>query len=174
FKLPVSQKGYYTITVDMSAKTVRADPMAVANPDFSNAEMFPGYSASNPYPYLAIISGGAVVGTAGWAEIDNNTSLYREADHPYIYSGHFRTAGGVNINFKAPRAFIESNANIGWFRLPAGRANMRDTYGDLISIIEPVGAVSNGANYGITLTGNTDWHASYDLITYRLRIVKSE
>jgi len=174
FKLPVSQKGYYTITVDMSAKTVRADPMAVANPDFSNAEMFPGYSASNPYPYLAIISGGAVVGTAGWDEIDNNTSLYREADHPYIYSGHFRTAGGVNINFKAPRAFIESNANIGWFRLPAGRANMRDTYGDLISIIEPVGAVSNGANYGITLTGNTDWHASYDLITYRLRIVKSE
>src|SRR5690554_4273354 len=169
FKLPVSQKGYYTITVDMSAKTVRADPMAVANPDFSNAEMFPGYSASNPYPYLASISGGAVVGTAGWDEIDNNTSLYREADHPYIYSGHFRTAGGVNINFKAPRAFIESNANIGWFRLPAGRANMRDTYGDLISIIEPVGAVSNGANYGITLTGNTDWHASYDLITYRLR-----
>lgn len=172
FKLPVLQKGYYTITVDMSARTVKAVPMVVANPDFSNAERFPGYSTSNPYPYLAIISGGAVVGTSGWGEVDNNTSLHREADHPYIYSGSFRTAGGVNINFKAPRAFIPNNANIGWFRLPAGRANMKDTYGDLISVIKPVGAVSNGANYGITLTGNTNWHASYDLITYRLRIVK--
>lgn len=172
FKLPVLQKGYYTITVDMSARTVKAVPMVVANPDFSNAERFPGYSTSNPYPYLAIISGGAVVGTSGWGEVDNNTSLHREADHPYIYSGSFRTAGGVNINFKAPRAFIPNNANIGWFRLPAGRANMKDTYGDLISVIKPVGAVSNGANYGITLTGNTNWHASYDLITDRLRIVK--
>ncbi|WP_154671008.1 hypothetical protein [Proteiniphilum saccharofermentans] len=172
FKLPVSQKGYYTITVDMSAKTVKATPLAATNPDFANPALFPGFSASNPYPYLAIISGGAVVGTSGWAEIENNTSLYKEADHNFIYSGHFRTAGGVNINFQAPKASLVGNT--GWFRLPAARANMRDTYGDLVSMIKPVGASNNGANYGITLTGNTDWYATYDLITYRLRIVKKQ
>lgn len=170
FKLPVSQKGYYTITVDMSAKTVKATPLSATNPDFANAALFPNFSVSNPYPYLAIISGGAVVGTAGWAEIDNNTSLHKEAEHEFIYSGHFRTAGGVNINFQAPKASLVGNT--GWFRLPAARANMKDTYGDLISMIKPVGASGNGANYGITLTGNTNWYATYDLITYRLRVVK--
>lgn len=170
FKLPVSQKGYYTITVDMSAKTVKVTPLAATNPDFANAALFPGFSPSNPYPYLAIISGGAVVGTSGWAEIENNTSLHKEVEHEFIYSGHFRTAGGVNINFQAPKASLVGNT--GWFRLPAARANMKDTYGDLVSMIKPVGASGNGANYGITLTGNTNWYATYDLITYRLRIVK--
>ncbi|MDR0575050.1 MAG: DUF4625 domain-containing protein [Tannerella sp.] len=172
FKLPVSQKGYYTITVDMSAKTVKATPLAVTNPDFAAPALFPGFSASNPYPYLAIISGGAVVGTSGWAEIENNTSLYKEAEHNFIYSGHFRTAGGVNINFQAPKASLVGNT--GWFRLSAARANMKDTYGDPVSIIKPVGASGNGANYGFSLTGNTDWYATYDLITYRLRIVKKQ
>ncbi|WP_298650604.1 hypothetical protein [uncultured Proteiniphilum sp.] len=172
FRLPVSQKGYYTLTVDMSAKTVKATPLAATNPDFGNAALFPGFSASNPYPYLAIISGGAVVGTAGWAEIENNTSLHKETGHDFIYSGDFRTAGGVNISFQAPKASLAGNT--GWFRLPAARANMRDTYGDLVSMIKPVGASGNGANYGISLTGNTDWHATYDLITYRLRIVKKQ
>lgn len=170
FKLPVSQKGYYTITVDMSAKTVKATPMTATNPDFANSALFPGFSASNPYPYLAFISGGAVVGTSGWAEVENNTSLRREAEHTFIYSGNFRTAGGVNISFQAPKASLMGNT--GWFRLSAARANMKDTYGDLVSIIKPVGASGNGANYGISLTANTDWYATYDLITYRLRIVK--
>lgn len=172
FKLPVLQKGYYTITVDMSARTVKAVPMVVVNPDFTNTSLFPGFSAANPYPYLAIISGGNVVGTSGWSEIENNTSLHKEAEHDFIYSGDFRTTGGVNINFTVPKASLLPNS--GWFRLPAGRANMKDTYGDLISAIKPVGASNQGANYGITLTGNTDWHASYDLITYRLRIVKKQ
>lgn len=172
FRLPVSQKGYYTIIIDMSAKTVKATPMVATNPDFTNAALFPGFSASNPYPYLAFISGGAVVGTAGWAEIDNNTSLHKEAGHEFIYSGDFRTAGGVNISLQAPKASLVGNT--GWFRLPAARANMRDTYGDLVSMIKPVGASGNGANYGISLTANTDWYATYDLITYRLRIVKKQ
>jgi hypothetical protein len=170
-KLPVSRKGYYTITVDMTARTVTAVPYEPVNPDFANAAFFPGFSQAAPYAYLAIISGGSVLGTSGWAEIDNNTSLYREADHEFLYSGVFTTAGGANISFQAPQASVSGNT--GWFRLPAGRADMKDTYGDLISEIKPVGASDNGANYGISLPGNTVWYATYDLVTYRLRIVKT-
>jgi hypothetical protein len=171
FKLPVNRKGYYTVTVDMTAKTITAIPFEPLNPDFTSTALFPGFSPASPYAYLAFIAGGSVVGTAGWAEIDNNTALRKEENHDYIYSGFFTTAGGGNISFQAPRSSLSGNT--GWFRLPAARANMKDTYGDPISEIKPVGASGNGANYGISLTGNTAWHASYDLITYRLRIVKA-
>ncbi|MDR3060912.1 MAG: DUF4625 domain-containing protein [Dysgonamonadaceae bacterium] len=170
FKLPVSRKGYYTITVDMTARTITAIPYEPTNPDFANAALFPGFSPANPYGYLAIIAGGSVAGTAGWAEIDNNTSLYKETGHDFLYSGAFTTVGGVNISFQAPKASLSGNT--GWFRLSAARANMKDTYGDLISEIKPVGASGNGANYGISLSGNKNYYATYDLITYRLRIVQ--
>lgn len=173
-KLPVTQKGYYHITVDMTTREIETEYVAApANPDFSNADLFPGYTADAPWAYMPFVSGGAVTGTSGWAEVDNNTSLYREPEHPFIYSGDFRTAGGVNVNLRAPRAVLGGDrAQYGWFRLPAARNNIRDVYGDLYSTLGPVGYISNGANYGIALTGNTDWHASFDLITYRLRIVK--
>lgn len=172
FKLPVSEKGYYTIVVDMNTKTVEATPMSGTNPAFSNPTYFPGFSPDNTWNYMPIIAGGAVVGTSGWSEVNNNTSLHREVEHKYIYSGEFTTAGGVNISFMAPKSALPSVGNVGWFRLPAARANMKDAYGDLISQIAPVGASSSGANYGISLTGNRNYHASYDLVTYRLRIVQ--
>lgn len=174
YKLPVSQKGYYNITVDMTTREVTAEYVAdPTNPDFQNNDKFPGYTVNNPWKYLAFVAGGAVVGTSGWAEVDNNTSLYLEEEHPFIYSGEFRTAGGVNVSLRGPREFLTGDrASYGWIRLPAARANIRDVYGDLRSGLEPVGYVSNGANYGVSLTGNTDWYASYDLITYRLRLVK--
>ncbi|MDR2563655.1 MAG: DUF4625 domain-containing protein [Prevotellaceae bacterium] len=170
FKLPVSQAGYYTVTVDMTARTVSAVPLTPINSDFSNAALFPNYSVAAPYDYLAIISGGAVVGTSGWAEIDGNTKLTRETQHPYIYSGEFTTVGGANISFTAPKTAMVGNT--GWFRLPAARANIKDSYGDLVSAIKPVGASSNGANYGISLPANKNYYATYDLITYRLRIIQ--
>lgn len=173
-KLPVAQKGYYHITVDMTTREIEAEYVAdPSNPDFSNADLFPGYTADAPWAYMPFVSGGAVVGTSGWTEVDDNTCLRREAEHPFVYSGDFRTAGGVNINLRAPRSVLGGDrAQYGWFRLPAARNNLRDVYGDLYSTLGPVGYISNGANYGIVLTGNTDWHASFDLITYRLRVVK--
>lgn len=173
-KLPVSQKGYYTITVNMTTREVTAELIAnPTNPDFSNADKFPGYSVTAPWDYMPFVAGGAVEGTSGWSEVDNNTSLYREEEHPFIYSGDFRTVGGVNISLRAPRVVLTGDrANYGWFRLPAARNNIRDVYGDLCSGLGPVGITTGGANYGITLTGNTDWYASFDLITYRLRVVK--
>ena len=172
--LPVSQKGYYTITVNLTTREVTAEPVVdPTNPDFSNADKFPGYSVADPWDYMPFVAGGAIVGTSGWAEVDNNTSLYREEEHPFIYSGDFRTAGGVNISLRAPRAALAGDrANYGWFRLPSARNNNRDVYGDLRSGLGPVGVATGGTNYGIVLTGNTDWHASFDLITYRLRVVK--
>lgn len=174
YKLPVSQKGYYNITVNMTTREVEAEYVAnPTNADFANADKFPGYTVSAPWAYMPFIAGGGVEGTAGWTEVDNNTSLKLEAEHPFIYSGDFRTAGGGNISLRAPRAsLVGDRANYGWFRLVAARGNIRDVYGDLCSGLGPVGAANNGANYGVTLTGKTDWHASYDLITYRLRLVK--
>lgn len=174
YKLPVSQKGYYNVTVNMTTREVTAEYVAdPTNPDFSNADKFPGYSVAAPWAYMPFVSGGAVEGTAGWSEVDNNTSLVREEEHPFIYSGDFRTAGGVNISLRAPRAALTGDrADYGWFRLPSARNNIRDVYGDLSSGLGPVGVASGGTNYGIVLTGKTDWHASYDLITYRLRLVK--
>jgi hypothetical protein len=170
FKLPVNEAGYYTITVDVTARTINATPFAPTNTSFSDAALFPNYSLAVPYDYLAIIAGGSVAGTAGWAEIDNNAKLTREEGRKFIYSGEFSTLGGGNISFIAPKAAIVGNS--GWFRLPAARAKMKDAYGDLVSMIWPVGASGNGANYGISLTGNKKYHATYDLITYRLRIVQ--
>ena len=174
YKLPVSQKGYYNVTVNMTTREVTAEYVAdPTNPDFANADKFPGYSVDAPWAYMPFVAGGAVEGTAGWSEVDNNTSLVREEEHPFIYSGDFRTAGGVNISLRAPRAALTGDrANYGWFRLPSARTNIRDVYGDLCSGLGPVGVASGGTNYGIVLTGKTDWHASYDLITYRLRLVK--
>ena len=88
YKLPVSQNGYYNVTVNMTTREVTAEYVAdPTNPDFANADKFPGYSVDAPWAYMPFVAGG-------------------------------------------------------------------------------------GTNYGIVLTGKTDWHASYDLITYRLRLVK--
>ncbi|MDR0714901.1 MAG: DUF4625 domain-containing protein [Bacteroidales bacterium] len=174
FKLPVERKGYYTITVDLNARTVTATPITDANPDFANATLFPAFDPQAPYPYLAIIAGGSVVNAPGWTEGgDTHAKLPKETEHDFLYSGEFTTAGGVNISFLAPKT-IGPPAGTGWFRLPAARANMKDVYGDLISQIKPIGPSNAGANYGISLTGNTQWYATYDLMTYRLRVVKKQ
>ena len=170
FKLPV-EKGYYTITVDMTQRTIELIPLTPTNPDFANATFFPGGSfATNPYDYFAIIAGGGVTGTSGWAEIANNPRISRETEHSFQYSGTFTTVSGSNISFTSPNNL---GLAIGWYRVPGGYTVMTDVYGDLVSRIVPIGTTSsNGANFGISLLANKRWYATYDLVTYRLRIVE--
>jgi hypothetical protein len=194
FKFPGLQKGYYTITVNMNDHTIQISPKTPTNLQFSNEDLFPGFTISQPYDYLAIISD-AIEGTSGWSEVDGNPKLDREPDHAFQYTGEFVTKGGANINFVAPRYVMDEPnafAPVGWFRLPTNnRARVVDAYGDLISIILPIGvstAIAEGfdagsfpdgnpandkpAGYGLSLPGQTKYRATYDLMTYRLRIVE--
>jgi hypothetical protein len=145
------------------------------NPDHTNATLFPGYSLADPYPYMPIISGGGVVGPGGWSEEPTSPKIYREVEHGFLYSGEFQTAGGTNISFTAPIARVTDLWGTGWFRIPttdANRTDIVDTYGDVISRIVPLGASGNGGNYGIELLANRKWYATYDVMTYRVRIVQ--
>ena len=100
----------------------------------------------------------------------------RDADNPYLFSGTFKTdvTSAVNIQLSAP---LVTTAN-GWFRLQTARAGMKDDYGDLISIVDAVGVQSGGVNYGFSVVspagkaGGT-FKASYNLVTKRLRIVRT-
>ncbi len=181
YKLTGLQKGYYTLTVDMSTRTIIADPYTPANSDWSNASKFPGFSPSAPYDYLAIIAGGAIVNSRGWAEDAASppyARLTREPDS-YIYSGSFTTAANGQFNMRAPMASL-GGADVGWIRLPTSNRNLyTDVYGDLMSGIMPVGPGSGyvwapAGNYGVWLNAgaNKDYIASYDLVTYRLRMVR--
>lgn len=168
FKLPVNQKGYYHITVDMTARTVTATPFTPARP-FVDASKYPGWSASTPWDYLAVISN-VVVGTAGWAETATSPKLMKEAGHSYLYTGTFQTTGSsVNISFTAPKAVI---GNGGWFRLTDQRANMKDDYGDPIDIVGAVGPSGTSPNYGFSHNTAGTFKATYDLALQRLRLIR--
>ena len=176
FKLPVSSKGYYRITVNMTARTISAVPFTPSK-NLSDATLYPGWSDSNPWPYMAV-TGPVVVGSAGgWTEVATSPQLVREADHPYLFTGTFQTNGtSSNISLNAP---LSANADVwgkGWFRMPAARTAMRDDYNDLITKVAPVGASSGGANWGFSLSnfGNATgtFKATYDLLLDRFRVVR--
>jgi len=169
FKLPVAQKGYYHITVDMTARTVTAEAFTPSRP-FVDAVKYPGWSESKPWDYLAVISS-VVVGTGGWAETATSPKLMKEAGHDYLYTGTFKTTGSsVNLNFTAPKAVI--GANNGWFRLTAARANMKDDYGDPIDIVGAVGPSSTTPNYGFSHNVAGTFKATYDIALQRLRLIR--
>jgi hypothetical protein len=177
-KLPVTQKGYYHITVDMTKRTVTAIPYTPVV-DFSNTTKYPGWVANGPWDYLAVTSS-CIVGSKTWTETPANTAttpkLMRDADNPYLFSGTFMTDvnNATNIQLSAP---LVTTAN-GWFRLQQARASMKDDYGDLISIVDAVGVQSGGVNWGFSVISpagkNTGtFKASYNLVTKRLRIVRT-
>ena len=172
FKLPVTQKGYYRITVDMTARTIKAVPITPPKP-FVDATKYPGWGpgADKQYEYLAVISS-VVVGTAGWAESATSPKLMKEAGHPFLYTGTFKTTGNaVNLNFTAPKAVI--NSTNGWFRLISARANMKDDYGDPIDIVSAVGLITAGTNYGFSHNIAGTFKATYDMGLERLRLIRT-
>ncbi|WP_316811370.1 hypothetical protein [Pedobacter heparinus] len=170
FKLPVTQKGYYRITVDMSARKITAVPFTPSKP-FLDATKYPGWAADKPYDYLAVISS-VVVGTAGWAETATSPKLMKEPGHAFLYTGTFKTTGNsVNLNFTAPKALI--NSTNGWFRLLSARANMKDDYGDPIDIVSAVGLISAGTNYGFSHNTAGTFKATYDMALERLRLIRT-
>jgi hypothetical protein len=170
FKLPVTQKGYYRITVDMTARTITAVPFTPSKP-FIDATKYPGWTANKPYDYLAVISS-VVVGTAGWAEAATSPKLMKESGHSFLYTGTFKTTGNsVNLNFTAPKDLI--NSTNGWFRLLSARANMKDDYGDPIDIVSAVGLISAGTNYGFSHNTAGTFKATYDMALERLRLIRT-
>lgn len=175
FKLPVSSKGYYRIAVNLTDRTITATPFTPSK-DFSNTTLYPGWSDSNPWPYLAV-TGTVIIGNNGWIEGPNSPKLVKEADHPFLYSGTFQTNGNSsNISLNAPMTANNDAWNKGWFRLVSARANMRDIYNDMITIIGPVGRSTAGAGWGFSVSnfgGATGtFKATYDLALERLRIVR--
>lgn len=169
FKLPVSQKGYYHITVDMTSRTVSAIPFTPIRP-FVDAVKYPAWSESTPWPYLAVISNVVVGSNGGWAETTTSPKLLKETGHSYLYTGTFQTAGSaVNISFTAPKDIMGSG---GWFRLIDQRANMKDDYGDPIDIVGAVGPSSTSPNYGFSHNRAGTFKATYDLALQRLRLIR--
>jgi hypothetical protein len=178
-KLPVNQKGYYRVTVNMNDRTVRVEPFTPAKP-VVNPTLYPGWSSASPWTYLAVTGPPVTNGGGGYTETANSPKLNKEAGHDLLYSGTFRTSGvnSANISINAPLAFVNDNYyGKGWFRLTAARANMRDDYNDLISKIGAVGASGNGANYGFTVSNagrpTGTFVATYDIGLERLRIVRT-
>jgi len=170
FKLPVNEKGYYRIVVDMTARTITATPFTPVIP--SDEVMFPKWSDDNPWPYLAV-TGTTVVGTGAWTETATSPKLMKEPDHPYLYTGTFQTNGtSSNMSLNAPLSVLDGDIwGKGWFRLKAARAAMVDDYGDLITIVAPVGPSSGGANWGFSLSPVGTYKATYDLALGRFRAV---
>ena len=172
FKLPVSQKGYYHVTVDMTQRSVSVTPYTPVIP--TDAVKFPGYSAANPWPYMAV-TGPAVVGSSGaWSEVATSPKLSKEANHLYLYSGTFQTTNNSdNISLNAPWTANTDVWGKGWFRMTAGRSAMKDDYGSLITKVGPVGASSGGANWGFSLSPKGTFKATYDIALQRLRVVRT-
>lgn len=172
FKLPVSQKGYYKVTVDMTARTIRA--VAFAPPAPADAVKYPGWTAANPWPYMAV-TGPAVTGSAGgWTEAATSPKLQKESDHPYLYTGTFKTTGNSdNMSLNAPQSANSDVWGKGWFRMTAARANMKDDYGSLITRVGPVGASTGGANWGFSLSPRGTFKATYDIVLQRFRVVRT-
>jgi hypothetical protein len=172
FKLPTAQKGYYRVTVDMTKRTVSVAPLTLTIP--TDALKYPGYSAANPWTYMAA-TGPTIVGSAnGYTEVTTSPKLMKEANHAFLYTGTFQTNGAsANMSLNAPLAFVNSNYyGMGWFRLIAARAAMTDDYGALVDKIGPVGASGNGANYGFSLLSVGTYKATYDIALQRLRLVR--
>lgn len=171
FKLPVSQKGYYKVTVDMTARTVKVTSFTPPAP--ADATKYPGWTAANPWAYLAV-TGASVVGTAGWTEVATSPKLNKEANHAYLYTGTFKTQGNSeNISFNAPTAANSDVWGKGWFRMTAARANMKDDYGSLITKVGPVGASGGGANWGFSLAQAGTFKVTYDIVLQRMRAVRT-
>lgn len=174
FKLPVSQKGYYHLKVDMTARTIEAVPYTPA--PLVDAVKYPSWSESNPWAYLAVTSNVIVGSGGGWYEAATSPKLMKEADHTYLFTGTFKTTGAVNISFNAPMSainFATEKDKRGWFRLVDQRANMKDDYGDLISTVGPVGIISGGVNYGFSVDNAGTYKATYDIYLKRLRIIRT-
>jgi hypothetical protein len=177
FKLPVNQKGYYRITVNMTARTISVTPFTPTKP-VVDAIKYPGWTDASSWAYLAV-TGPVVTGSnGGYLEVTTTPKLNKESNHPYLYTGTFKTSGGSNnISINAPWAFVSDNGyGKGWFRLTAARTNMRDDYNDLISKVGAIGASGNGANYGFSVSNYTNttgtFKATYDIGLERLRIVR--
>ena len=177
FKLPVGQKGYYTITVNMTARTISVKSFTPSKP-VVDAIKYPGWTDASSWAYLAV-TGPVITGSSGgYLEIATSPKLNKEANHPNLYTGTFKTSGGSNnISINAPWAFVSDNGyGKGWFRLTAARANMRDDYNDLISKVGAIGASGNGANYGFSVSNGSNttgtFKATYDIALERLRIVR--
>lgn len=172
FKLPVNQKGYYRITVDMTARTISVSPFTPTR-DFSDPVKYPDWSDDNPWEYMAV-TGGAVVGTGGWTETATSPKLMKEDGNKYRYTGTFQTSGSSsNISFNSPLAVSGDNVwGEGWFRMTAGRGDMKDDYGDPISIVGAVGPSGGGANWGFSTSPAGTYKATYDIALERLRLVR--
>jgi hypothetical protein len=178
FNLPVTQKGYYKVTVNMTTRSITVLPITPSKP-FTDAIKYPGWSAAAPWDYLAV-TGPVVIGSAGgYLEAGTSPRLMREAAHSNLYSGTFKTNGNsANISLNAPWAFVSDNGyGKGWIRLPAARTAMRDDYNDLIDKMGAVGASGGGANYGFSVSNGAatsgTFKATYDLGLDRLRIVRT-
>ncbi|MBZ4187593.1 hypothetical protein K7B07_01730 [Niabella sp. 3A5MI-3] len=173
FKLPVTQKGYYHVTVDMTNRTISAVPYTPALP--VDAVKYPGWSDASPWQYLSV-TGPTITGSAGgWTEAGTSPKLVRDPDNKYLFTGTFQTTGGSsNMSLNAPLAALGGDVwGRGWFRLAAARAAMKDDYGDLITTVGAVGASTGGANWGFSTSPAGTYKASYDLVLQRFRIVRT-
>lgn len=172
FKLPASEAGYYRVIVDMTSRTVTVEPFT-PDRDFSDPVKYPDWSNSNPWEYLAV-TGTTVVGTLAWSETATSPKLMKEEGDNYRFTGTFQTTGSSsNMSFNAPLAVVADNVwGEGWFRLKAGRADMRDDYGDLVTTVSAVGASSGGANWGFSTAPVGTYKATYDIALERLRLVR--
>src|SRR5690606_20309894 len=174
FKLPVSASGYYRITVDLTQRTVRAVSYT-PNINMNDAVKYPGWSDAKPWDYMAV-TGTTVVGTADWTEKATSPKLVRDATNKYLFTGTFTTNGASsNMSLNAPVAVLGGDIwGKGWFRLVAARNNMIDDYGDLVTIVGPVGPSGGGANWGFSTSPAGTYKASYDLALQRFRLVRIE
>ena len=169
FKLPVTQKGYYKVTVDMTARTVKVTPFTPVIPN--DAVKYPGYATGSGWAYMAV-TGPAVPGGA-WTEVAASPKLVKETEHPYLYSGTFKTSGNSdNMSLNAPLAANSDVWGKGWFRMVGGRPTMVDDYNQLITKVGPVGASGGGANWGFSLSPAGTYKATYDLALQRFRVVR--
>lgn len=172
FTLPVTQKGYYHVTVDMTTRKISAVPYTPSLP--VDAVKYPGWSDATPWEYLSV-TGPTITGSAGsWTEVVTSPKLVRDPDNKYLFKGSFQTTGGSsNMSLNAPLAALGGDVwGKGWFRLLAARADMKDAYGDLITIVGAVGASSGGVSWGFSTSPAGSYQATYDLVLQRFRIVR--
>ncbi len=172
FKLPVSQSGYYRVTVNMSTREVQATSISPTI-NASDQVKYPGWSADTPWPYIAVTGNTVDGGGGGWTETATSPQLTLEEGTRYRYSGTFRTNGGsANMSLNAPLSANDDVWGKGWFRLESARANMVDDYGDLITKVAPIGPSTGGANWGFSTAPAGTYKATYDLALNRFRIVR--
>lgn len=172
FKLPVSQKGYYRVTVNMSTRTISVVPFTPPVP--ADAVKYPGWTAANPWAYMAVTGPAVVGGGNAYTEVTTSPRLQKETDHTYLYSGTFKTTGNSdNMSLNAPLAANTDVWGKGWFRMVAARANMKDDYGNLVTKVGPVGASSGGANWGFSLSPRGTFKVTYDIVLQRFRVVRT-